>query len=154
MDTVEDDVFRWKVEMTGFDEKSGLGKDFVELRKRYGFSSVELLLTFKRGLHPFYPPRVEILRPRFKGPVAWAITSHPMLRIQNWDPWKLQKEVLMQIKDFLQIHARIDLEQNFRCLYEVNTISSYSNVERHLARLEALSNVLPKWASNPEFKLI
>jgi hypothetical protein len=42
------------------------GKDMQEVQKRYGYSSVSVTLTFMRGLHPFFPASLEIVRPHFK----------------------------------------------------------------------------------------
>ena len=53
----------------------------MELERRHGQGSVQLRLRFKRGLHPFYPPSVELLRPRFCGPLLGALASHPLLQV-------------------------------------------------------------------------
>ena len=31
-----------------------------EIQRRHQFSFVKLIISFKRGLHPFYPPSVEV----------------------------------------------------------------------------------------------
>ena len=56
-------------------------QDMVELERQHGPGSVQLRLKFKRGLHPFYPPSVELLRPRFCGPLLGALASHPLLQV-------------------------------------------------------------------------
>lgn len=40
-----------------------------EAGRRFGSSSVQLQLVFKRPLHPFYPPSVQLVSPRFQGPI-------------------------------------------------------------------------------------
>ena len=40
-----------------------------EAGRRFGASSVQLQLVFKRPLHPFYPPSVQLVSPRFQGPL-------------------------------------------------------------------------------------
>lgn len=74
-----------------------------EVQKRYAYSSVQLHITFKRGLHPFYPPAVEIVRPHFVGPVLGAVASHPMLLLENWDPWRPHIQLIQEIKSFLEV---------------------------------------------------
>lgn len=61
----------------------------------------------KRGLHPFYPATVQILRPRFIGPVAGAVASHPMLKLKNWDPWRTLTELGLLIQCFLEVGPRL-----------------------------------------------
>ena len=35
-------------------------QDMQEIQRRHQFSFVKLIISFKRGLHPFYPPSVEV----------------------------------------------------------------------------------------------
>ncbi|GMH42387.1 hypothetical protein BSKO_10306 [Bryopsis sp. KO-2023] len=153
VDAVDDDVYRWSVELAGFDPESGLNQDIAELRKRFSYSSVHLHMTFKRGLHPFFPPRIDVLRPRFKGAMAWALASHPMLQLSNWDPWMRQKELILHLKEFLSKHARIDLDSPMNAIIDYPE-AAYSPAERQLARLEALCELLPRCISNPQHKAL
>ena len=60
-------------------------------------------MEFKRGLHPFYPPAIRLLRPRCAAPLLGALSSHPMLRLRNWDPWRPQRDLIQQLRLFLQV---------------------------------------------------
>jgi hypothetical protein len=64
---------------------------------------VQLRVHFKRGLHPFYPPAVQIIRPHFANPIAGAVSSHPMLKLQNWQPMRSLRELFDEIKAFLEV---------------------------------------------------
>lgn len=44
-------------------------QDMQQAGRRFGSSSVQLQLVFKRPLHPFYPPSVQLVSPRFQGPI-------------------------------------------------------------------------------------
>ena len=44
-----------------------------------------------------------MLSPRFYGPVAGALTSHPLLTLQHWDPWMPIKQLAAQLRAFLQV---------------------------------------------------
>lgn len=78
-----------------------------EIQRRHQYSFVKLILRFKRGLHPFYPPSVELVRPHFKGCIAAAVAVHPMLRLGTWDPWRPMEDVIRQIKAFLQVWRKM-----------------------------------------------
>eukprot|EP00798_Chlamydomonas_sp_ICE-L_P023073 gene23073-30265_t len=67
VDTLDDDVYRWTVEMGDFDLNSPIHKDLQLIQRRYHYSTVKVHITFKRGLHPFYPPSLELKRPHFQG---------------------------------------------------------------------------------------
>ena len=75
------------------------------LNSRHGCGFVHLRLHFKRGLHPFYPPTAQLLWPRCQGPFAGALSSHPMIQLQSWDPWKPVKELICQLRVFTEVHA-------------------------------------------------
>lgn len=97
-----------------------LVQDLAALRRQGGSDSVHLRLRFKRGLHPFFPPRVELMGPRFQGPVLGALCSHPLLQLAFWDPWMRQQELLELLKAFLQV-----------CLHEMCCMPS-SAVDLHV----------------------
>lgn len=151
VDAIGNNVYTWNVELGNFSTDSDLYEDLMAMRELHGYSTVQLHVTFKRGLHPFYPPMVEVIRPRFKGPVNWAISSHPMLRLANWDPLRSQKLLIIEIKLFLEKHARVDLDSPFNSL-DLHPIASYSNAEILLARLEGLLEVRPRCADLPKNK--
>ncbi|KAI7841707.1 hypothetical protein COHA_004574 [Chlorella ohadii] len=130
-----DGLYRWHVTLGGFDPESPLGKDMREAGRRFGSSSVQLQLVFKRPLHPFYPPSVQLSSPRFQGPILSAVASHPVFSVKGWDPTRSAREALLLLKAFLEEHARVDFSS------ERNTSSSaaYLPVEVLLAKLEALT---------------
>lgn len=79
-----------------------------KLHQEHGKGYVHLQLSFKRGLHPFYPPLLDVLYPRFKGPVAGALTSHPVTQLQQWDPWITQRELAGKLKAFLEVCSALN----------------------------------------------
>lgn len=48
-------------------------QDMHQAGRRFGTSSVQLQLVFKRPLHPFYPPSVQLVSPRFQGPILRCV---------------------------------------------------------------------------------
>lgn len=55
-------------------------QDMRDAGRRFGSSSAQLQLVFKRPLHPFYPPSVQLVSPRFQGPI---------LRCEDWAAGRL-----------------------------------------------------------------
>lgn len=88
-----------------FTSKQGItfSQGLQELRQQHDCSYIQIRLSFKRGLHPFYPPMLVLLHPRMKGPVNGALASHPVVQLQHWDPWGTQRELAAKLKGFLQV---------------------------------------------------
>ncbi|KAI8463576.1 MAG: hypothetical protein J3K34DRAFT_462370 [Monoraphidium minutum] len=136
-DSVGDDLYKWDVWLSNFDSSSQLAKDMEAVSRRHAYSTLQLRFTFMRGLHPFFPPRLEVMRPHLAAPMLGALCSHPMLRLANWDPWRPMEEVVGAIKAFVEAHGRVDVDHPLNA----HPDSSYSPLEAALGRLEALTDV-------------
>lgn len=88
-------------------------QDLQDLQVSHGYDTVELRISFMRGLHPFYPPKVALIRPRMPAVLAGALASHPLLSLDLWDPWKPCEEWLAVLKDFIQV--RREPRRGARC---------------------------------------
>lgn len=80
-------------------------QDLAEVSSKFAVSSVQLRFTFMRGLHPFYPPRVEVVRPHLSTPLPGALSSHPLLRLENWHPTLTMTQVVDNIRAFLEVRG-------------------------------------------------
>ena len=80
-------------------------QDLRQLEEHHGQSELVLRMQFKRGLHPFYPPTVQLVRPRCRAPLLGALPSHPMLQVASWDPWRPQNDLIEQLRIFLQVRC-------------------------------------------------
>lgn len=145
-DAVGDDVYKWGVWISEADAGPPLGKDLAELEQRTGDGRIHLQLSFKRGLHPFFPPAVQVIGPRFQGPLAGALASHPMLLLKNWDPWRPVKELVAHLRTFMELVGRVDLPATLASI-SAGEDAAYSEVEACLARMEALTGARPACAA-------
>lgn len=102
-------------------------QDLRELDRLHGRSDLCLRLKFKRGLHPFFPPQVQLLRPRFLGAVPGAVASHPMLQLAKWDPWRSQRNLLKELRQFLEVCPKLshNVERNHDCWPIFNEVMVY-----------------------------
>jgi baculoviral IAP repeat-containing protein 6 len=141
-DAVDFDVYQWNVRIRG---ASGmLGRDLQELQQFFGYDYIEIRLSFKEDLHPFYPPAVSIVRPRLcsKHDVLAALTCHPRLQLRGWTPFQTTVDLLFSIRHFLEKIARVDIsnEQNDIIRYPSG---AFSDLERQLAHLGNLCEITP-----------
>ena len=98
----------------------------MELERRHGQGNVQLRLRFKRGLHPFYPPSVELLRPRFCGPLLGALASHPLLQVP------LSSSALPPPSRGALLHGRGACSLCCGCVRGIYSVRVYSSVGRRL----------------------
>mmetsp|Transcript_5781 Transcript_5781/g.16229 ORF Transcript_5781/g.16229 Transcript_5781/m.16229 type:complete len:994 (+) Transcript_5781:105-3086(+) len=149
-DAVGNNVYTWRVRISGFSPASQLGKDLAQLQQAHGYDFVELRVAFMRGLHPFYPPKVEVVRPRMPLAVVCALASHPLLSLEGWDPLKPCLELLKELRAFLEGYGSVELQSplNSPGLFP---LSAYTPVERQLVSLEGVSTEPPRAASMPEY---
>ena len=123
--------------------QSSLQADLETLELVNGYDYVQLRISFKPDLYPFYPPRVRVVRPRLAGITPQALAAHPTLHLKNWQPFTATSGVLLFLQNFLQKHARVDLECDLNCLdmTETSLEGSYcdhpSLLESTLAKLAA-----------------
>ena len=140
-DAIDNDVHRWRVRLSGFE--GPLAQDMARVKARHGYDFVELKVTFTPDLHPFYPPHVELVRPRFSGWLLGSIMSHPLFELAGWDPMKPMTELIGLVRGLVQDHGRVDTESD---LNDSSRPSSYSQLEVVLNRLELLTGTRPRAA--------
>jgi len=59
---VDDNIYEWEVKMFGFNQDCQMAKELIEVQKKFGYDHVELRISFKMDLYPFYPPLVKLVR--------------------------------------------------------------------------------------------
>jgi hypothetical protein len=135
-EAVADNVHHWKVKLRGF--TGDLSDDLTAVKTKHGYDHVDIELIFTPDLHPFYPPQVKIIRPRFKGWILGAVMTHPMFVFSGWDPMRSTQEVLDHVRKLLQDFGRIEIESSTNSASSHPT-SAYSELENALIHLEMLS---------------
>jgi len=82
---VEYNIHQWRVQVSDISPTSTLKADLDKIKARYGYSDLQLELSFIPDMHPFYPVFVKVLRPRFIGVTAegslFGILTPSMLRL-------------------------------------------------------------------------
>jgi baculoviral IAP repeat-containing protein 6 len=136
-------LYQWDVSLAAFAPGSPLAADMAAAGRAAGLSSVQLQLTFRRGLHPFYPPSVRVVSPRFRGGVLAAVAAHPALSAAGWRPTRSARDLLLLVKAFLEAHARVDLESARNRAAGPRGAGAYLEAEHLLARLAALTGAPP-----------
>eukprot|EP01119_Soliformovum_irregulare_P016152 TRINITY_DN463_c0_g2_i4.p1 TRINITY_DN463_c0_g2~~TRINITY_DN463_c0_g2_i4.p1 ORF type:complete len:834 (-),score=313.83 TRINITY_DN463_c0_g2_i4:9-2510(-) len=141
-DPIDDNIYKWKVKMFNFEPDSQLEKDVKELELKFHYDFIEMEVTFALDLYPFYPPLVQLIRPRLLGNMMGRVTCMNHLKFSHWDPVKDMTWVLSRIRKLIQAKGRIDLESEFNFLNFQD--GSYSQLEHLLLRLQLLTEIEPR----------
>lgn len=94
-------------------------QDLQEVSAKWAVSSIQLRFSFMRGLHPFYPPRLEVVRPHLAAPLPGALASHPLLTLDHWDSCMNMSQLLERIKEFLEVGREVGCEVDWKVGCEV-----------------------------------
>lgn len=140
---LDDNIYSWRVRFSKWDGESNLAADMASLDDDFGYNFVEIQLTFSVGLHPFYPPLVVLIRPRFEGFILGRIATLKCLQLTHWNPVLGIKTILKEIKKDLETNGRVDLssELNSRERYPDG---SYSHLEHLLLKLGLVTELVPR----------
>jgi baculoviral IAP repeat-containing protein 6 len=142
-EAVGDDVHHWRVRLADF--AGELGEDLKQIETLYGYNHVEIEFTFTPDLHPFFPPQVKIVRPRFKGWILGAVMTHPMFVLSGWDPMRSTQAVIDHVRELLQSFGRIEVDSQ-RNDADAFPHSAYSPLENVLIKMELLTSTRPRAA--------
>jgi baculoviral IAP repeat-containing protein 6 len=150
-DAEGDDVHCWRLRLGRFGKDTPLGRDLAELARRYpctGADTVELRLRYKADLFPFYPPSVDVVRPRLRGGVRGALMAHPLLRPSSWRWTTTCPELLERLRGFMELHARVDFsvgEVNNPAIHPAGAHSDpLSLLDGALVHMGALHGCIPE----------
>lgn len=137
---VDDNIYHWRVKMFNFDASSRLARDLIELKDKVGYDYIELDVTYKMDLYPFFPPFVKLLRPRFHGFMMGAVTSSDLFKLSHWDPVRQASQTLTLLRNALQKDGAIDVGSDANSLTKFPD-GAYTPMEHALLRLQLLSEV-------------
>lgn len=83
---IDDDIYNWKLFIRRVRPDCDLHLDLINLDDCFGYSYIELNLSFAADVYPFYPPLVTIVRPRLQRSMLSKIGMIKCLQLSQWDP--------------------------------------------------------------------
>eukprot|EP01114_Cavostelium_apophysatum_P004651 TRINITY_DN1498_c0_g1_i1.p1 TRINITY_DN1498_c0_g1~~TRINITY_DN1498_c0_g1_i1.p1 ORF type:complete len:1151 (-),score=363.17 TRINITY_DN1498_c0_g1_i1:73-3525(-) len=137
-EAVDDNIYHWRVKLFNFDSSSAVGNQLRQIRRKFGYSYVELDVTFTMDLYPFFPPSVKLVRPRFLEFMMGRVTCMDVLKLSNWNPVKDMRSVLTQIRSMIREIGKIDVNDPSNSI-KTHPDGAYTELEYLLLRLELLS---------------
>jgi hypothetical protein len=143
VEAIDGDVYNWRVQLNEFDSSSMISADLRNLDRKYNYNFVELRLSFAPDLHPFFPPLVTLIRPRFQGFMIGKLATMKSLQPSNWDPVYGPKDIISYIRTELEADGRIDFESNLNS-FEDHPAGAYSDLDHLLLKLCMVTEMVPR----------
>src|SRR5207244_4200490 len=92
-----------------FDSKSKIYSELVPQKK----STVEVEIILEDCSYPFSPPKVRIISPRLKYPLAVTVSTMKILNRNEWRPNYNIELIITNFKKIMDDHAEIDPILNY-----------------------------------------
>lgn len=144
---IDFDMYRWNVQLRDFPPSCELARGLRRLSDIACYDYVELQLSFPRAIYPFFPPSVQLIRPRLAGDAMWRVMNISALRLDTWRPVRERGmlDVCLAIKEQLADWAVVDYDSPLSSLDRLS--GAYSELERLLSQLLVLTDVPPRAGS-------
>lgn len=120
-----------------------LGQQMVMLNQRFGYDYVEIKFCLDNNLYPFYPPKLEYIRPKIDLALVFNLLNLDFLKLENWNPTISLEWLIINMGSNLEkiLPKYIDIESEMNSL-KLNTIS-FSDLEYNLIQLAVISKEKP-----------
>ena len=151
-----EDVYTWTLDLSNFDHRSPLAHDLKSFP--YERRVVRIMLHFKRGLYPFFPPLVQVVGPRLTSPMHLALTTHAAVAWPTWKATRTIADVMACFRQVLEAHGRVELDDPGTQAFVLQGTAAYAPLEQHAALLTALSSTQQHskavWQDKPEHQAL
>lgn len=105
---IDENIFTWKVMYKNF-KNGALNDALADIKKKYGYGSVELEIDFHDSLFPTHPPVIKVLRPRIDSAMACKIANIRMVQLDYWSPANTIKKLIEKVYKIVDKNIVIDL---------------------------------------------
>jgi ubiquitin-protein ligase len=113
--------------------KENAKKTFSEIETRYGYDYMEFLLKLDPYMYPFYPPKLEYVKPNINNNIVCIINNLNILTLANWNPTISLDWLIISLAD--KIEPLIEKIVNVENPLNGNNNYSFNPIEYNLIRL-------------------
>ncbi len=134
----DDNIYNIKIRMY-YPKESILSTQLKEIKTKFGYDFIEIELGINMNLYPFYPPSVNLLRPKINNSLVYSIMDMEFLKFENWNPTNTLQFVIETLYTIFENHAKIQTDTDLNKLSK-----SYIPIEY------ALMNMSTKYKINSQ----
>jgi ubiquitin-protein ligase/DNA-binding protein len=99
-------------------------------------NGTELKISLHHTMYPFYPPKIEIIKPMLKKNCRYGFSNLTMLQLDYWNPTRTLEHIILKLKELLSTYATIE-----------NKINKHSEIETLITDLlfngRYVTNIIP-----------
>lgn len=148
-EAVKDDIYTWNIKLGNFN--GTIKEDVINLKSQWGYDYVELEFNFSFGLSPYYPPIIDVKRPKLTSNVHQLLGNLEILQLKHWNPAKPIRDVILYIHSLLNSVGRIEYADS-RNDPKFND-GSYLKIEKYLTNLSSVFEIDPRVKNELKSKL-
>lgn len=113
------------------------------IKSVYNFDYIELNINIEPKIYPFYPPKIEFVKPSIKLPLVHNLMNLKILKMENWNPtisleWlitTLAEKLEPVIQDYVKLEESKFMEINF-LLVKLASITKENAAEKEIFTIE------------------
>lgn len=109
IDVIDSNIYEIKLQLT-FDKSTKLGTQMEELNTKYGYNYIELKLKLNMNLYPFFPPSIELMKPKINNDTLYGIMDLEFLKLENWNPTNSIEFVIQALHNIFNNYATIEVD--------------------------------------------
>jgi ubiquitin-protein ligase len=132
----EDNIYDFKVQLK-YPNSELLNNQLRQVKKLYGYDFIEIKISLNMNLYPFFPPSIQIVRPKINNSIVYAIMDLEFLKHENWNPTNNLEFVINALSKVFEQHASIHVESKLN-----NLEQSYLPLEYCLMKLSSKYKLL------------
>ena len=126
----DDNIYNFKVQLNYKNSKKNIKLELEKIAKTYGYDFIELEININMNLYPFYPPNVNILRPKINNSLLYSIMDVEFLKFENWNLTNTLDFVISAFYKIFEDHAVIQIDSNLN-----HNKKAYNEIEYSLMQL-------------------
>lgn len=109
VNVIDDNIYDIQI-LLSFDNGSKLGKQLQELKSKFNYDYLELRLKLNMNLYPFFPPSLELMKPKINNDTLYGIMDLEFLKLENWNPTNNIEFVIDALYNIFEKYAIIEID--------------------------------------------
>jgi len=128
--TEDNNIYKIIVQLNYKNSKKNIKSELEKIKTNYGYDFIELEIDINMNLYPFYPPNVNILRPKINNSLLYSIMDVEFLKFENWNLTNTLEFIILAFYKIFEDHAVIQIDSNLN-----HNKKAYNEIEYSLMQL-------------------
>ena len=126
-----DSIYELSIRIRFLKDKSKSIFDCIE--QKYGYNYMEFRLTIDPNMYPFFPPKLEYVRPNISNNIVYVLNNLSILNLSDWNPTISLEWLIVSLAD--ELEPLVEEIVNVENPLNGNDDYSFNPIEYNLIRL-------------------